>query len=101
MLKKAEYPRTVNVVQILLLNYQPNYNSNGNYQFNGVSNHLMFAQCRKLGTKKATEKIRSRDPGEIWTTSLATTVEKKIIILGTMTVQLKPGSKKMQRLSEK
>ena len=57
--------------------------------------------ARKLGTTKATEKRRSRYPGEILTTSLATTVEKKVIMLGTMIAQLKPGSKKMQRLSEK
>ena len=54
----------------------------------------------KLGTTKAIEKRRSRDPGEIWTTSLATTLEKKIIILGTMSAQLKPVSKTMQKLSE-
>ena len=53
----------------------------------------------KLGTTKATENIRIRDPGEIWTTSLATTVEKKVIMMEPMTDQFKTGSKKMQRLS--
>ena len=51
----------------------------------------------KLGMKKATEKRRSRDPGEIWITSLATTVDKKVILMGTMTDQLKLGPKGAQR----
>ena len=55
----------------------------------------------KLGTTKATEKRRSRDPGEIWTISPVTTVEKRVIMLGTTIDQLKPGPKKIQRLSEK
>ena len=38
ILNKAEYPRTVAAVQSLILNYQPNYNSHRNSQFNGVSN---------------------------------------------------------------
>ena len=54
-----------------------------------------------METTKATEKRRSRDSGEIWITSLATNVEKKVIMLGTMTAQLKPGSKKMHRNSVK
>ena len=40
---------------------------------------------------KATEKRRIRDPGENWITSLAMTVEKKVVMLGTMTDQIKPG----------
>ena len=55
----------------------------------------------KLGTTKATEKKRSRDPEEIYTTSLATTVYKKVIMMGTMTTQIKPVSKNMQSYSEK
>ena len=43
VLNKAEYPRAVTTVQSLLLNYQPNYNSDRNYKYNGVSNQLMFA----------------------------------------------------------
>ena len=101
VLNKVEYPRMVTAVQSLLLKYQPNYNSNRNSQYNGVSKQIVFAQRGKQGTTKATEQIRSRDPGEICTTSLATTVEKKLVILGTIISQLKPGSKKMQRLSEK
>ena len=47
VLNKAEYPRTVIAIQSLLLNYQPNYKSNRNYQSNGANNQLMFAQRRK------------------------------------------------------
>ena len=54
-----------------------------------------------METTKATEKRRIRDPGEIWITSLATTVEEKVIMMGTITAQLKIGSKKMQRHSVK
>ena len=43
------YPRTVTTVQSLILNYQPNYNSNRQYQSNGVSNKLIFVQCGKTG----------------------------------------------------
>ena len=99
MLNKAEYPRKVTKAQSLLLNYQPNYKSHRNFQSNGVSNQLMFAQRGKLGKMKATEKRSSRYPGEIWTTSPATNVKKKVIIMGTKISQLKPGSNKMQRLS--
>ena len=53
----------------------------------------------KLGTTKATEKRGSRDPGEIWITSLSTNVEEKVVIMLTVTVQLKPISKNMQRRS--
>ena len=48
VLNKAEYPRTLNTVHSLLLNYQHNYNSNRNTQSKGVNNHLMFAQRRSL-----------------------------------------------------
>ena len=47
VMKNAEYPRIVITLQILLLNYQPNYNSNRNYQYNGVRNQIMFAQHGK------------------------------------------------------
>ena len=49
VLNKAEQPRKVTEVQSLLLNYQPNYNSNRSSQFNGVSNQLIFAQRGKTG----------------------------------------------------
>ena len=44
VLNKVEQPRTMTAVQIILLNCQPNYNSNRNYQYKGVSNQLIFAQ---------------------------------------------------------
>ena len=56
----------------------------------------MAVQRGKLGTSKTTKKRRSKDPGEIWITSLATTVGKRVIVLGTMIDQLKTGLKKMQ-----
>ena len=43
VLNKAEYPRTVSEVQSLLLNFQPNYNSNGKSITQVVRNRLMFA----------------------------------------------------------
>ena len=51
----------------------------------------------KLGMTKATEKRRNRDPGDIWTTLLAMTMDRKDIILGTLIYQLKPSSKRMHR----
>ena len=50
VLNKVEYPGTFTTVQSLLLNYQPNYNSNRNSQSNGVRNQLMVAQRGKTGT---------------------------------------------------
>ena len=52
VMNKAEYPRTVTAVQVILLKYQPNYSSNRNYQSNGVRNQLMFAQHGKTGDDK-------------------------------------------------
>ena len=67
----------------------------------GSSTSSCLRNAGKLGTAKATEKRRSRYPGEIWTPSPETNVEKKVIMLGTTIAQIKPGSKKTQRLSEK
>ena len=53
VLNKSEYPRMVTSVQIILLKYQPDNNSNINYQSSGFINQLMFAQRGKLGMKKA------------------------------------------------
>ena len=52
VLNKSEYPRTVTTVHSLLLNYQPNYNSNVNFQSNGVSTQIMFAQRGETGDDK-------------------------------------------------
>ena len=62
VLNKAEYPRTVTAVQSLLLNYQPNYNSHINYQSNGVSNQLMFAQRGKNGDNEGDGKYKEQRP---------------------------------------
>ena len=47
VLNKAEYPRKVTAVQILVLNYQPNSNSNRNFESNRVRKQIMFAQRGK------------------------------------------------------
>ena len=44
---KADYPKTVTIVQSLPLNYKIDYNSNRNYQSNVVSNQIRFAQHGK------------------------------------------------------
>ena len=62
VLNKAEYPRTVTAVQSLLLNYQPNYNSNRNYQSNRISNQLMFAQRGKTGDDEGDRKEKEQRP---------------------------------------
>ena len=49
VLNKSEYPRTLTEVYSLHLNYQNNYNSNGNSQYNKFSNQIMFAQRGKTG----------------------------------------------------
>ena len=51
-MNKAEHLMTVTVVQILLLKYKPNYNSNKNSQSNGFSNQIMFAQRGENGYGK-------------------------------------------------
>ena len=56
VLNRAEYPRTVTAVLSLLLNYQLNYISNRNFQSNGVSNQIMYAQRRKTGDGKGNRK---------------------------------------------
>ena len=62
VLNKAEYPRSVTAVQILLLNHQPNYNSHRNSQPNGVSNQLMFAQRGKTGDNGGDRKEKEQRP---------------------------------------
>ena len=48
ILKQYDYPRIVTELQIPLLDYQHNYNSNIKSQSQGVVNQLMLAQCRNL-----------------------------------------------------
>ena len=62
VLNKVEYPRTFTAVQSLLLNYQPNYNSNRNSQSNGVRNQLMFAQRGKTGNDEGDGKEKYQIP---------------------------------------
>ena len=62
VLNKAEYPRTVTAVQGILLNHQPNYNYNRNYQSNGVRNHPMFAQRGKTGDNEGDRKEKEQRP---------------------------------------
>ena len=61
VLNKAEHPRTVTAVQILLLNYQPNYNSHRNSQSNRVSNQLMFSQRSKKWGRRRRQKREGAD----------------------------------------
>ena len=49
-------------VQSLLLNYQPSYNYNRNYQSSGVINQIMFAQCVKTGDDKGKGKEKEQRP---------------------------------------
>ena len=49
VLNKAEYPRDVTGVQNLLLDYQPDNNSNGQSQYQGVINQIIFTQHEKTG----------------------------------------------------
>ena len=48
-MNKAEYTNTVTKVQRLLLNCQPNYNNNRQYQYQGIRNQLMLEQREKTG----------------------------------------------------
>ena len=61
-MNKAEYPRMVNALQSLIVNYQPKYNSNRNSQSNGVSNQLMFAQSGKTRDNKGDVKEKEQRP---------------------------------------
>ena len=52
VMSKAEYPRKVNSVQILLLNYQTNFSFNRNPHSKRVSNQFIFARRGKTGDDK-------------------------------------------------
>ena len=62
ILNKAEYLRNFTTVHSLLLNYQYNYNSNRPYQFQGVSNQLMFAQSGETGDNDGEKKMTNNLP---------------------------------------
>ena len=53
----------------------------------------------KLGTKKAMENRRSRDPGEICITLLTMIVDRNSTVMVTMNAPLKPSLKIIQRHS--
>ena len=62
VLNKAEYPRTVTAVQSLLFNDEPRYISNSKYQYQGVSNQLMFTQHGKTGDDEDETKKYKQNP---------------------------------------
>ena len=62
VLKKDKYPRTVTAVQRKSLNYQPNYNSNRQFQSQGVSNQIMLAQRGKTGDDEGKTKEDKQTP---------------------------------------
>ena len=49
----------------ILLNYQPNYNSNIKSQNKGFSNQLIFAQSGKTGGDEGKTKEEKQNPSEI------------------------------------
>ena len=59
---KDEYPKTVTSVQSIWLNYQPYYNSNINYQYNGVRNQLLFAKHGNTGDDEGNRKDKEQIP---------------------------------------
>ena len=66
ILNKAEYPITGTTVHILILNYQSNYNSNRQYQSQGVSNQFMFSQCDKTGDDDGETKYDKQEKHKIY-----------------------------------
>ena len=62
VLNKGKYPRKVTVVQSILLNCQPNYNSNRNSRSNGVSNQIVFAQHGETGDGEGDGKEKDQRP---------------------------------------
>ena len=62
VLNKSEYSRTVTSVQSILLNYQPNYNSDRNSQSNGFISQLMFAHYGKTGDDEGDRKNKEQRP---------------------------------------
>ena len=56
----------------------------------GSANRTCLRNAGKMGMTRAMEKRRSRDPGETWITLLATTVDKKSTMTGTVNAPLKP-----------
>ena len=82
---KVEYLRTVTASQIILLNYQPDYNSNINSQSNGFSNQLMFAQRGKTGGDEGEGKEKEQRPRRNMDHITWNDYGEKVVILGTVT----------------
>ena len=100
-LNKAGYPRTVTEVHSLLLNYQPTYKYNRKYQYQGVTNQLMFTHSGRLAMMKVKQKTINRTPEETLITSSVMIVEKKVIIQETVNYLHRQRSKRMQKHYEK
>ena len=82
VLNKVEYTSTVTAVHILLLNYQPNYKSNRNYQSNGVRNQIMFTQRGKTGDDKGDGKGKEQRPRRNLDHITCNNCEKKVHCAG-------------------
>ena len=89
------------MVQILLLNYQPNYNSNSQFQYQGLRNKLMFTQRGKMGMMMVKQKTINKKPEEILTTSPAIILEKKVTMWETYNAIQRQNSTRMQKHSLK
>ena len=88
-------PRTGTAVQSLILKYEPSYNYDRQYQYQGVRNQLMSAQHFKLGVIKVKQKMISRNSIETLTISPAIIVEKKDTVLVTISSLRRQNSKRM------
>ena len=53
---------TATAEKSLILNFQPNYNSNRQHQSNGVRNKLILAQSEKTGEDEGKTKDEKRKP---------------------------------------
>ena len=62
VLNKVDYSRTVTAVQSLILNHQPNYNSNRKSQSNGITDQLMSVQRWKNGDDDSDTKDGKQKP---------------------------------------
>ena len=65
----------------------------------GSSTRSCLRNAGKLGTAREMEKKSSRYPGENFITLLATTVDRKATMLGTVNAPLKPILKKVRKYS--
>ena len=66
VLNKAEYPSTFTAVQSLLINCQPNYDSNRQSQYQTFGNQLMFTQIGKTVDDEGEKKRIKQIPKQPW-----------------------------------